>query len=190
MSLPQGVDPAIFTDVMYAAKTAWAEARGEGEEAMRWVVWVIRNRRDDPLGRWPRTVPQVVTQRHRTASGQVIWQFSCWRPGDPNREKMLDPFGQPPADRQAWWQAVQVAWEVLQAPPEANPIPGVFHFTSAGVQPTWARPMETLMPQGAARLVFYRDPAPAPGTAGPAGPGPVSPGRPGCRTCGQQRTVA
>ena len=42
------LDPKRFTDVMYVAKTIWAEARGEGREGMRLVAWVIRNRVEAP----------------------------------------------------------------------------------------------------------------------------------------------
>ena len=163
------LDPQEFTEVMYAAKTIWAEARGEGDEGMRLVCWVIRNRRDDARQRWPRSVHQVVTQQHRLPGGRVVWQFAVWQPGDPNREKMLDPMGQPPLDRRAWLQAVQVAWEVLQAPPEANPIPGVYNFTSANVPDLpWMAGLERLTFPGVPGLVFFREPQ---GAAEPRGTG-------------------
>lgn len=163
--------PEWFSEVMYAAKTIWAEARSEGDEGMRLVCWVIRNRRDDARHRWPKTVHEVVTQRHRLPDGRTVWQFAVWRPGDPNREKMLDPMGQPPLDRQAWLRALQVAREVLEAPPEANPIPRVYNFTSADApELPWMSRLERLTFPGVPRLVFFREPAngseeqqPAPG---------------------------
>ena len=156
------VDPLDFTEVMYAAKTIWAEARGEGDAAMRLVCWVIRNRKEDARRRWPCTVHAVVTERHSVREGRTVWQFSPWQPGDPNREKMLDPMGQPPADRQAWLAAVRIAHEVLHAPAAANPIPGVYNFTAAGAaEQPWMRRLEPVRFPQAPGLVFYREPSPA-----------------------------
>ncbi len=67
-----------FEDINTVARTAWAEARGEGPLGMRAVVWVIHNRWADK--RWPKTYAGVCQQRR---------QFSCWNKTDPNRAKLL-----------------------------------------------------------------------------------------------------
>lgn len=56
-------------DLDAIAKTVYAEASGEGEDGMRAVAHVIKNRVLDP--RWPGTVTGVCFQP---------WQFSVWNP--------------------------------------------------------------------------------------------------------------
>ncbi|GAA4475619.1 cell wall hydrolase [Gluconacetobacter asukensis] len=57
-----------------AARTAWAEARGEGIAGMQAVLNVIANRAARP-GWWGHDIASVCQAPH---------QFSCWLPGDPN----------------------------------------------------------------------------------------------------------
>jgi len=143
------LDPKRFTDVMYVAKTIWAEARGEGREGMRLVAWVIRNRVEAP--EFPNTYPAVVTQPG---------QFSVWLRSDPNRETMTDPLSGPASEDEAWYTAVEVAWEVIQADASANPLPGVYHYVDVRLQgrlPAWARGMEVLRFPQAPRLLFLRE---------------------------------
>jgi spore germination cell wall hydrolase CwlJ-like protein len=67
------------------ARTLWGEARGEGEAGMIAVAAVVLNRIQTSRehgGRywWGRDVISVCRAQA---------QFSCWNPGDPNREKLL-----------------------------------------------------------------------------------------------------
>lgn len=142
------LDPHLFTDVMYVAKTIWAEARGEGREGMRLVAWVIRNRVEAP--EYPRSYPAVVTQPG---------QFSVWLRSDPNRETMTDPLSGPVADDSAWYTALEVAWDVIHADPDENPIPAVLHYVDVRLEnrlPAWAQGMEVLRFPQAPRLIFLR----------------------------------
>jgi len=75
-----GGDPV---DVL--ARTAWGEARGEGQAGMIAVAAVVLNRiriSQEHGGRywWGHDVVSVCRARA---------QFSCWNPGDPNRPKLL-----------------------------------------------------------------------------------------------------
>lgn len=142
------MDPREFVDVMYLAKTIWAEARGEGPGAMRAVAQVIVNRLRS--GRYGRSIRDVVTARS---------QFSCWSPGDPNRAKMLDPLGQSHLDEEAFLRAVDIAQDVLLAPEDKNDLPGVlwYHDTSIA-PPAWTRHLEAIRLPGIPRLIFYRRP--------------------------------
>jgi spore germination cell wall hydrolase CwlJ-like protein len=65
------------------ARTVWAEARGEGYSGMQAVANVVMNRVAFAQARggywWGDDVTEVCLKP---------WQFSCWNPGDPNREKL------------------------------------------------------------------------------------------------------
>lgn len=72
-------------DAGVAARTAWGEARGEGDAGLIAVLWCIRNRVDLDLGHdgkpdwWGEGYAGVCLARA---------QFSCWLSSDPNRSKM------------------------------------------------------------------------------------------------------
>ena len=55
----------------------WGEARGEDAVGKLAVAHVVNNRRID--NRWPDTFKDVILQP---------WQFSCFNPGDPNKEQV------------------------------------------------------------------------------------------------------
>lgn len=132
----------------YLALTVWGEARGLGTFGMLSVGWVIRNRRDDPRGRWPRTVVEVVTQRRRVG-GRVVYQFSCWDPVGPNRARFADPMGTAPADRRAFVDALGVAERILSAEPDRNPIPGVCWYHDRTIDPPqWTEGLEEVVVAG------------------------------------------
>lgn len=73
-------------DLDTAVRTAWGEARGEGDDGLRMVLWVIRNRATIDLGNdgrpdwWGEGIAQICTRPN---------QFSCWNRFDPNRVKLL-----------------------------------------------------------------------------------------------------
>lgn len=55
-------------------RTIYGEARGEREEGIVAVAWVVRNRADNPRW-WGHDVCSVCL---------CPWQFSCWNKDDPN----------------------------------------------------------------------------------------------------------
>lgn len=61
-----------------AARTAWMEARDQGDAGELAVAHVIANRLKS--GRWGKTLFEVCTSEY-----QGVFQFSCWMRGDPNR---------------------------------------------------------------------------------------------------------
>lgn len=142
------LDPHKLTELLYLAKTIWAEARSEGIEGMRLVAWVIRNRVESK--RWPDTYHGVTTQRS---------QFSAWLRDDPNYPKMADPLGSGLEDRLAWFEALRIADEVMDAPPIDNPLPGVYHYYDVSLEndpPYWSRGKELIRLDSAPKIIFVK----------------------------------
>lgn len=73
-------------DIEVLARTAFGEARGEGDAGLIGVMWCIRNRVDADLGNdgkpdwWGEGYEGVCLKPK---------QFSCWNLSDPNRAKLL-----------------------------------------------------------------------------------------------------
>jgi spore germination cell wall hydrolase CwlJ-like protein len=122
------LDDVDVVDAHWMALTMWGEGRGEGEEGMRAVGHVIRNR-------W-------LAQRHGahvTDTVSEAWQFSCWNAGDPNQERMLNIEGLSThgADYRLWLDAKRLAAEIL-AGRSTDPTGGALFYHSTGVQPRWS----------------------------------------------------
>ena len=76
---PDVDDPEDALEVF--ARTLWGEARGEGERGIEAVAEVIVNRVNHrPRGLYGGSVEKVCKKP---------WQFSCWNPGDPNRNQLM-----------------------------------------------------------------------------------------------------
>ena len=121
-----GID---VVDAHWMALTMWGEARGQGEEGMRAVGHVIRNR-------W-------MAKRHGahvTDTVSAAWQFSCWNEGDPNRAAMLNIEALPKLGEEyrQWLAAKRVAGEILSGR-SADPTGGALFYHSNAVQPAWSR---------------------------------------------------
>lgn len=67
-----------MNDVDLMARTAWGEARNQGERGMQAICNVIMNRADNPTW-WGHNVKEVCLKPY---------QFSCWLPSDPNFAKL------------------------------------------------------------------------------------------------------
>jgi len=73
---------SIAQDVSVLAQTMWGEARSHGPLGMLAVGSVIKNRAESDRG---------LTFGHGIKGVALkSKQFSCWNPGDPNREKMKE----------------------------------------------------------------------------------------------------
>lgn len=83
---------AITNDVYVLAQTAWGEARNQGTRGMQAVMNVIINRRNDPRGRWGRSVAGICKQPA---------QFTCWSTADRNYLPMVSVTIADPIFRQA-----------------------------------------------------------------------------------------
>ena len=123
-------DEAIdVVDAHWMALTMWGEARSGGEEAMRAVGHVIDNRRR--LGRHGSFVTETVSE---------AWQFSCWNPGDPNREPMLniDRLRRGTREHEMWLVAKRLAGEILSER-SSDPTGGALFYHTTAVSPRWSR---------------------------------------------------
>lgn len=119
-----------------AAKTVWAEARGEGEAGMRAVAAVIVNR---ALSAQSYMAKHQDKTRHPLfgdgglgSASQAKWQFSCWNADDPNKDKMENLSPSDPAYQKAM---DAVLWAVQNA----DPTQGASHYYASSIdQPAWA----------------------------------------------------
>lgn len=104
------------------ARTVFGEARNQSPEGWRAVSWTIKNRLDRP-GWWGKTLPDICLKPK---------QFSCWNPGDPNYQKLLDL----PDDDLLLSRIRLVVQEVFEgrAP---DPTGGATHYHTIGVNPSW-----------------------------------------------------
>ena len=114
--------PKLTYDEFMCALCAWREARGESDEAIRGVLWVIRNRVADK--RWPSTAAGVILQPY---------QFSSFLAGDPNVVRFPQP-----KNRAEW-----AAWErcvALTLAPGDDPTHGAVGYESCpdDAEPRWA----------------------------------------------------
>ena len=119
-------DNVTSDDLDIAARTVWAEARGEGEHGMRAVAHVIINRAAKG-GWWGDTLETVC---------QKPWQFSCWNENDPNREKLIGLDKTHPE----YVAALKSVSEALVA--EDDPTMGSCHYHTKAVQPDWSEGKE------------------------------------------------
>lgn len=126
------IRPPTPEEVDLVARTAWAEARGEGELGMEAVATVIRNRVYDGDRRWAQTYDEVCLAPN---------QFSCWRADDPNRQKATDVTFQDVRFFKAYALAAGVMAMIRMIDPThgANHYLATFLFYSTD-RPSWADP--------------------------------------------------
>lgn len=105
------------------ARTLWAEARGEGRTGMLAVACVIQNRARHP--RWWGGTPVSVCLKP--------YQFSCWLPDDPNRQKLLAV-----TQTDSAFQAALSIADALLAGRLTDVTNGADHYHSVGVAPAWS----------------------------------------------------
>lgn len=127
-------------DLDVVAKTAYGEARGEGEEGLRAVLHVIRNRK---------------LQGDDTSYSEIAMaprQFSVWNPDDPNRD-LIEGLG--PED-EGYANTIDLAREVLSGEDE-DPTGGATHYFANTLPraPRWASNMKPTATIGRHR--FFRE---------------------------------
>ena len=117
-------------DAHWMALTMWGEARSHGEEGLRAVGHVIHNR-------WQ---AKAASGAYVTDTVSQAYQFSCWSPGDPNRDAMLnvDRLPQDSHDYRQWLAAKRIAQEILSGQSE-DPTGGALFYHTTGVSPKWSR---------------------------------------------------
>ncbi len=115
------------TDIL--ARTIYGEARGETLRGKEAVAAVVLNRvaRTEERGRywWGGDIAEVCTKP---------WQFSCWNPGDPNREKILA--AQP--GTKAFNCCRRIARRAV-AGALKDPTGGATHYHHKALNPPWAK---------------------------------------------------
>jgi len=118
----------MLLDLFMLALTMWREARGEGEEGMLAVGWVVKNRAlQSPKYHWSPFVSEVCTQPY---------QFSCFNKNDPNVTKWpVRGVGN------EWDKAVRIAAGILEGRLK-DPTEGCNHYLAKYLdseQVAWAK---------------------------------------------------
>lgn len=144
-------------DLDTLARTMYGEAEARNILDATAVAAVVLNRVKHK--QWPNSVAAVCKQP---------WQFSCWNPGDPNRERIMN------ADS-AWFEKCKdLAARVMTLSANgkfSDPTNGATHYYATYVKaPKWAKGhkpcYEVLHKRGAHKHIFFNDiDTPAPTTA-------------------------
>jgi spore germination cell wall hydrolase CwlJ-like protein len=132
-----GRNPAKIDHVI--ARTAWAEARGDGSQGMAGVINVIMHRASRP-GWWGRTPEEVCLKPQ---------QFSCWNANDPNRTKALAVDESDPMFARA-----MILEDAALRGTLVDNTGGATHYHAVGVLPRWAASMRRVARIGG--HIFYR----------------------------------
>lgn len=112
-------------DVLLAARTVWAEARGEPYQGKLAVAHVLKNRWLSKTGQWAKD-DTLATACLRHA------QFSCWTPGDPNFVPMQAVGMESPTFR----ECLRAVLEAIDA--KQDPTFGSRHYKVTGIYADWA----------------------------------------------------
>lgn len=127
-------------DMDILARTAWAEARGEGYVGMQAVVNVIMNRyrvsksTPNTTDWWGETVYEICTKRtFDSKAGKWVYQFSCW--GDGNAAQAMAVTPADPQFRMAQEIALKALSGLLQ-----DVTFGAVNYHASYVSPSWANP--------------------------------------------------
>ncbi len=123
--------------VYLAALCAWREARGESDEAITGVLWVMVNRAAKPSW-WGKDLEEVILKP---------LQFSSFNPTDPNAVKF-------PAPHDPKFSAILGLTERVLMRQLADPTNGATHYHDVSVTPNWAASMTRSASIGA--FFFYK----------------------------------
>lgn len=129
------------------ALTIWGEARNQGEEGMRAVGHVIKNRAEADDPKFGQGIKGVALAPK---------QFSAWNKHDPNARKMnaIDNLDPKSDDYQSWQQAQRIAVNILNGS-DPDPTDGALYYHTTAVHPAWARHADPNVRIGS--HVFYND---------------------------------
>lgn len=139
------VDPR---ELKALALTMWGEARNQGEEGMRAVGHVIRNRA-------AKNKPKLFGSGIEGVA-HAPKQFSAWNKGDPNRQRMnnIDDLKPGTLDYTRWEEAQKLAASILNGS-DADPTKGSVYYHTTAVSPKWAQNAEPVAKIG--NHLFYND---------------------------------
>jgi N-acetylmuramoyl-L-alanine amidase len=124
------------------ALCAWREADSQGDDGMRGVAHVIKNRADHPSW-WGVDIPSVILKP---------WQISSFNHGDAGEHRW-------PADNNTQWQAAQFIAEDVLDGSDTDLTEGATNYYDVSIEPPgWTVSMVLILSVG--RLRFYRDAKP------------------------------
>lgn len=130
--------PTPEENVRCMAQNLYWEARGEGEDGMLAVGWVVLNR--ITYEKYPNTVCGVVSQGGTTPPCE--WSWYC------------DQRSDTPTEPKSWAQAQDLAKQLLTAPPE-DPTFGALWFHHERIEiPRWLKTREPTAYIG--KHIFYK----------------------------------
>ena len=131
-------------DIDILARTIWGEARGESVRGMEAVAAVILNRARISEARggywWGRGIAEIC---------QKPFQFSCWNPNDPNRNRLLSVG----TDDRHFVIALRIATRAVRGA-LSDPTGGAEHYHARAILPDWARGRDRSAAIGG--HIFYR----------------------------------
>ena len=122
------------------ARTVWGEARGEPQAGQIAVAYVAKNRARRPCW-WGHDIISVCQARD---------QFSCWRPTDPNRPKLLGVTTSDPV-----FVTIQKLARKVMAGDVPDPTGGATSYHTLDCHPGWAKDDHVTARIG--NHVFYKD---------------------------------
>lgn len=112
------------------ARTLYGEARGETRQGIEAVAHVILNRvmqakKSGGHYWWGNDIVSVC---------QTPYQFSCWNPGDPNRQKLMAVTG----DNEKFMSCLRIARRAVYGQLGADITCGANHYHTTAVAPKWS----------------------------------------------------
>ncbi|MBI5448639.1 MAG: cell wall hydrolase [Gammaproteobacteria bacterium] len=78
-------------DLTYTILTAFGEARGESNESIKAIAWVMKNRKQ--IKKWKGTYKNIVLSER---------QFDCWNPSDKNYPTILRIIHHDKKEQETW----------------------------------------------------------------------------------------
>jgi len=139
-------------EVDTTARTIWGEARGEGVTGMTAVANVICNRvsaAQEYFATFGKPHPLFGDGSFEDCCRRP-WQFSCWNPNDPNRQKLVDVT----IDDPQFLEAMNIARNAVEwnLPDTTN---DATYYKVIGVPANWAEGKEPCCTIG--NQQFYND---------------------------------
>lgn len=135
----------MASDREVLAKTLFYEARGEEEQGIYWVAWVIKNRARMNRPYWGGSSISDVCLHNQDGH----WQFECWVENNVN-----DPI--PEDEMESFLKCEKIAKNVIKAKASADPTGGCDHYNNPAKEgrPPWTRNCDEINIIG--NHTFYR----------------------------------
>lgn len=137
------------------ALCAYGEARGEGSEGIKAVLNVVNNRVQHRGWFIDKEIAKISSDYH----GVVLkpFQFSCFLPRDPNREKLVtiaNDFSSSMSKQQVLVTCLDLSVKVIQGLLEDNTLGATYYHTKQ-IHPSWADSFVKTVEIG--NQIFYKE---------------------------------